>query len=155
MFLLLGCQQPSQPAATDAEAASPAATGAEASPAAIGSTPADAVPLPVSGSSEAGPEALVAGVLRGDGTLGAQGCMWVEESGSEEPISVLWPEGYQGRFDPIELLDGDGQIIAREGELIELAGGDATAVETSDCRVSTRLWAAWQVTAVTDSEPPR
>lgn len=111
--------------------------------------------MPATGSSEAGPEALRTGVLRGDEALGAQGCLWVEVPGSEEPVSVLWPEGYQARFNPLELLNGDGQVIARGGDLIELTGGDATEVETSECRVSASLWAAWQVAVVTQGDPPQ
>ncbi len=155
VLLLAGCQAAREPTATVPGASPPAGTAAAATPAAGGSTPAEGVTLPSSGSTDAGPEALATGVLRGDGALGAQGCVWVEMPGSEERISVLWPKGYRARFDPLELLDGDGRVIARDGDLLELTGGAATQVGTGACRVSTVVWAAWQIDVVPRADPPR
>jgi hypothetical protein len=44
----------------------------------------------------------------------------------------LWPEGWAVRFDPLELVDPDGAVIAMEGEQLHAAGGlisDALALD--------------------------
>ena len=43
------------------------------------------------------------------------------------PISYRWPTGYRVRFNPTQLLDADGFVIASDGEEVE-AGGGLTAV---------------------------
>jgi hypothetical protein len=34
-----------------------------------------------------------------------------------------WPEGWRVRFDPVELIDPNGRVVARAGEMVRSAGG--------------------------------
>jgi hypothetical protein len=57
------------------------------------------------------------GGVAADGTY----CVWLTDRG--EPQAVLWPPGYRARLDPLEILDPDGQIVAREGDMLVVSGG--------------------------------
>ncbi|HXS23204.1 MAG TPA: hypothetical protein VN719_03160 [Gemmatimonadales bacterium] len=52
-----------------------------------------------------------------DGTY----CVWLTDRGESQ--AVLWPPGYQARLDPLEILDQDGQIVAREDDMLVVSGG--------------------------------
>ena len=39
------------------------------------------------------------------------------------PFSYSWPTGYRVRFNPTELLDPAGHVVATEGQVIKSAGG--------------------------------
>ena len=44
---------------------------------------------------------------------------WAIDSGSEQRIELVWPPGYQARFDPeLMIFDVGGDIVAREGDLV-------------------------------------
>lgn len=45
---------------------------------------------------------------------------------------MLWPPGYRARLDPLEILDPDGQIVAREGDLL-VVGGGIVPVDPAPC----------------------
>jgi hypothetical protein len=36
---------------------------------------------------------------------------------------VSWPEGWRVRFEPTELIDPEGQIFVREGDVLVASGG--------------------------------
>ena len=36
---------------------------------------------------------------------------------------MTWPDGFSVRLDPIELLGPDGQVLAREGDVLYATGG--------------------------------
>ena len=57
------------------------------------------------------------GGVAADGTY----CVWLTDRGESE--AVLWPPGYRARLDPLEILDPDGQIVAREGDMLVVSGG--------------------------------
>jgi len=59
----------------------------------------------------------VTGGVAADGTY----CVWLTDRGERE--AVLWPPGYRARLDPLEILDPDGQIVAREGDMLIVSGG--------------------------------
>ena len=59
----------------------------------------------------------VTGGVTADGTY----CVWLTDRG--EPEAVLWPPGYRARLGPLEILDPDGQIVAREGDMLIVSGG--------------------------------
>lgn len=44
------------------------------------------------------------------------------EAGAER-IGLIWPFGYYATSDPLRVLDNDGRLVAREGDLIESGGG--------------------------------
>jgi hypothetical protein len=46
-------------------------------------------------------------------------CAWL--GNIQEP--ALWPAGWRVRFNPTELIDPDGHVFAREGDLLHAAGG--------------------------------
>lgn len=66
------------------------------------------------------PPATIEGRLIADAVAGVA----LEELGGRRR-SVVWPSGYALRpGDPPALLNADGEVVARIGELVELAGGE-------------------------------
>jgi hypothetical protein len=66
------------------------------------------------------PDALLEGVLEV-----RSGCVSI--SAREGVWLALWPEGYAARIadGQLEVEDGDGQLVGREGEQIRVGGGEA------------------------------
>jgi hypothetical protein len=91
---------------------------------------------PVSGLC---PAALLGGVtLRGDPTNQSRP-VWVESRGGGR-LTVVWPYGFSARFSPgLELLDSEGEVVAREGDLLDLGGGVVASLDPAydfyACRV--------------------
>lgn len=56
--------------------------------------------------------------------------MWIEDDGT--PVPILWPEGFTARFDPVELIGPDGEVVAREGDVVRGSGG-SHPVEMEQC----------------------
>lgn len=46
-------------------------------------------------------------------------CAWLGTSGQV----YLWPAGYGVRFHPTELIDPQGHVVAREGQVVSIGGG--------------------------------
>lgn len=69
------------------------------------------------------PQKLAAkrGILRGSSDIHG-GFVWLE-TGDGSTLQVIWPYGFRARFSPLELLNADGEVIAREGDFIKLGGG--------------------------------
>lgn len=61
------------------------------------------------------------------------GCLWLEEDGVRQP--VLWPREYVARFAPVQLLDGNGNVVASEGDAIRGSGGYGPFEEMTRCRL--------------------
>lgn len=70
----------------------------------------------------AGMEALLVGRLVVDPTTGCVGIA-AEPAGASPAMLVQWPPDIEPRTDPVRLLDDKGTVIAREGDLLHLAGG--------------------------------
>jgi hypothetical protein len=73
------------------------------------------------------------GILHVDGD-----CVWVEDTNVEidkEAFNVLWPSGYRARDRPLEIIDGSGTVIAREGDLVLFGVGDMKQVVIPGCPV--------------------
>ena len=91
-------------------------------------------------ASGACPEALLGGVtLRGDPRSQSRP-VWVESRGGGQ-LTVVWPYGFSSRFSPgLELLDSDGEVVAREGDLLDLTGGAVASLDPAfdfyACRVA-------------------
>jgi hypothetical protein len=50
---------------------------------------------------------------------GGVACAWI---GSED-LPDLWPAGFRVHFHPTELIDPQGHVVAREGQVVSSAGG--------------------------------
>jgi hypothetical protein len=66
---------------------------------------------------------------RGIGTLGGGtypggACFWFEKDGIRG-MGLVWPHGFTARRDPLRLIGGDGQVVAKRGDHVELGGGSA------------------------------
>ena len=71
------------------------------------------------------------GFLRFDGT-----CVWVVNANVEvdtEALNVVWPSGYRSRGRPLEMIDGSGAVIAREGDLVSFGIGDMNDAAIPGC----------------------
>lgn len=94
-----------------------------------------------------GEDALAYGVLASDG----EACVWFE---GEEPViaqNVVWPRGFAARFTEagVELLSPNGEVVAREGDILEMGGGGYVEEEPS-CAPGedSVVWRARSVTVV-------
>lgn len=56
-------------------------------------------------------------------------CAWLGDGAK----NYFWPEGYRVRFNPTELLDRDGQVVAQEHDQVSFAGGSGSAPRKSRC----------------------
>jgi hypothetical protein len=57
---------------------------------------------------------------------------WLRVESASSSYVLIWPPGFSVRGgDEIEVLDGDGQVVAVVGEAIKVGGGEATA-ETAE-----------------------
>jgi hypothetical protein len=100
--------------------------------------PTEASPLPVEPEGGigdgAGPpsegEQLV-GTLGGNAELEG-GCAWVEAGGTR--YEVRYPSGYEVRFEPLQLLGPDGEVVAEEGDEVTVTGA-VDAEMMSFCQV--------------------
>jgi hypothetical protein len=93
-------------------------------------------PLPSSGWKPGDASFLVGstGVLHA--ALSKSGaCAWLQNPGSNQPrrLAFLWPAGYRVRFDPTELIDARGRVVARAGERISVGGGVYSTPPQSWC----------------------
>jgi hypothetical protein len=83
-------------------------------------------PPPASGLC---PAALMGGVtLRGDPASQSRP-VWVESRGGLQRL-VVWPYGFSARFSPdLELLNAQGDVVAREGDVLDLGGGAVASLD--------------------------
>lgn len=66
--------------------------------------------------------------LRSDRTS-STAAIYVESFGGERR-SILWPYGFSARFTPdLELLNERGEVVAREGDLMDLGGGAVAGLD--------------------------
>ena len=80
---------------------------------------------PPGGQLEACPNALLASV-RLEGDPAQRPAVWVVGQDGRR-LSILWRHGFSARFTPrLELLDEDGKVVAREGDVLNLGGGDTS-----------------------------
>jgi hypothetical protein len=49
-------------------------------------------------------------------------CTWLTQVDGQL-VLMMWPRAFRARFDPLELLDGDGRVVARGGDLVAVVGG--------------------------------
>lgn len=101
------------------------------------------VAIPTLAPDEASDGALLPSIrLAGDPTLDG-GCLWgIDASGFT--VSVVWPHGYRALFDPVRLIDTDGTVVAVEGDLLDLGGGEGTDAPDR-CDIGRPVWLAGTV----------
>jgi hypothetical protein len=90
-------------------------------------------------------DARMVATLVGDPELDG-GCVWLRQGGVD--LSVLWPPGYAAEFNPARVIDASGNVVAQEGDQVELTGSfaaDPTAYEPHRCTVGSELWLAARV----------
>jgi hypothetical protein len=104
-------------------------------------------------------DALMEGELSLDGT-----CLGVASEFNDSFIPVVWPAGYSVDFTNGEFIlkDDDGAVIAREGEIISMGGGNApdpdgtiADVAPADCTFDSYWMSGFEVRLASehDSEP--
>jgi hypothetical protein len=71
------------------------------------------------GANDVCEAALIGGYLVPDGTYGL-----ALRDADDRIQGVIWPYGYAGRRElaGVVLLDGDGQVVAQEGDLVQMRG---------------------------------
>lgn len=93
--------------------------------------------------------ALITGTLEGDAETS---CVWLRtvdpiEGASEGRLSIVWPEGFSGRTDPLRVSGPGGELVATVGDTVHLGGG-LTPEAGDRCQVS---YATWLVSEVVSS----
>jgi hypothetical protein len=76
-------------------------------------------------SGKPGLLARLTGVLKGAADSSGKYYVWVESAGIK--THVVWPAGFTALLDPLEIVDADGKVVAREGDVIEVGGGAGSA----------------------------
>lgn len=103
-------------------------------------TPSDDQDAPAADPDDREGTEVLEGRLGGDAQLEG-GCAWLDtEDGRFE---VLYPDGYEVAFDPVRLLDPEGQTVAEQGDALRVEG-QVTEDRMSVCQVGT----IFQATAV-------
>jgi hypothetical protein len=70
-------------------------------------------------------------------------CTWLAQQNGQL-VLMMWPREFRARFDPLELLDDQGQLLATGGEFVTVVGG---YLPHGDPRSGhKRVFAAWKVT---------
>jgi hypothetical protein len=93
-----------------------------------GPTPVDLIPVPTAASAGLfGPTACPAALLEGELVADDEfGFVVAHADGFSSPVT--WPHGFVARDAPRrELLDDSGRVVAREGDLVALGGGEGSA----------------------------
>jgi hypothetical protein len=84
-----------------------------------GETP-GTVPLPTVPFADSGEEALLVGELRWDETTG---CVFAVSPEAEREVPLVLPYGYGELADRHALVNERGEVVAEEGDTVELGGG--------------------------------
>ena len=62
----------------------------------------------------------LSGTFTGDPRLEG-GCAWVEGPDGDR-YEVVWPQGFEVRWDPLELRGPDGDLVAADGDEVRVLG---------------------------------
>lgn len=90
-------------------------------------------------------DALLRGTL-GAGVVANTSCFWIETP-AEGLVTVLWPRGITGRWNPPRLVDSQGRLIATVGDTLELGGGFTAQpdLRPAVCDVGDQVWTASEI----------
>ncbi len=93
-------------------------------------------------------------VAQGGGTLAGaivEGSVrtWLTDAHGQLTL-VMWPEHFRARFDPLEVIDDHGEVVARGGRFVSVAGG---YLKSGDPRSlgHEHVFCAWQVSEDSDA----
>jgi hypothetical protein len=78
------------------------------------------VPLPTVPFSDDGEEALLVGQLRWDETAG---CVFAVSPEAGDEVPLVFPHGYGDLADRHAVVNERGEVVAEEGDTVELTGG--------------------------------
>lgn len=84
--------------------------------------------------AESAETTTVSGIFGGDPSLEG-GCAWLDADDGTR-YEVLYPDGWQVRFEPLELVHPDGEVVATEGDRLAVSGRVAED-RASVCMVGT------------------
>ena len=81
-----------------------------------------------------GPRVMMQALLIGELVL-ADGCLRIESVHSTESLLPIWPPefGLAAEGDGVQVLDGEGQVVARVGEEVYMGGGGGSAARLAEC----------------------
>lgn len=79
--------------------------------------------------SEGSAEAQLSGSLEGE-VFDGLACLSIVYAESGETYLLTWPAEFTARFDPLRVLDQNGETVATVGEEVTLTGGTADAEES-------------------------
>ena len=123
----------------------PASVDFDAPPAAnlSGTSVAPPAPAPVFFPKQApvvGPREVMLALFEGQLVV-VDRCLRVNDSGSSTSYLLVWPPEYtvRGAANPIQVLDGAGQVAARVGEQVRVSGGEIKSVRYLDEQVRQTL----------------
>jgi hypothetical protein len=72
------------------------------------------------------------GVLDGGEVSSGHYCVWLRTGdGNADPL--IWPAEFSARLDPLEILDGQGAVVATAGQQLVLTGGLTPVDKTQPC----------------------
>lgn len=96
---------------------------------AVGETPVDPggdepVPDDIDPPDEA---TMLIGTFDGDAQLEG-GCAWLDTE--DQRFEILWPDGYEVEFEPLQLVGPDGAVVAEQGDTLAVEGREATDIAT-------------------------
>jgi hypothetical protein len=68
---------------------------------------------------------------------------WLTDANGQLTL-IMWPGNFRARFDPLEVLDHHGDVVARGGDCVTAAGG---FLQPGDPRAlgHEHVFSAWQV----------
>jgi hypothetical protein len=112
--------------------------------------PLDVVPTSAWRPGDVSLLALVRGTLRGGDERGTF-CVWLAGRGRRS--AIIWPAGYHARLHPFELLDAQGVVVAKGGDLISAGGGEAPVQPGRPCMLGQRS-AFYVMSSVSVTRPP-
>lgn len=135
LVTLLAC---GRPAATNASSDSPHASAVQ--------SPAQRYAIATSDHSGPVLAAETAGLLSAQTNDDKTACTWI--GGGSNRTALIWPPGYSGAGSPLEIVDQNGRIVAVEGKVVVVGGGQLSTpltVNIIGCHGITQAWAVGAV----------
>jgi hypothetical protein len=101
-------------------------------PTATASDPSKTIYFPRQEKTE-GERAVMEGEIRGTLVL-SDNCIRVDEDGSDESYLLIWPPDFNMTIEngTIEILNGDGEIVAHIGDMVHIGGGEIPLLSMLD-----------------------